>query len=179
MDRNTKIVVELLSKSSLRPVDIADMFDVSESAIANIASQYSTEIANAKATKSVTDMAMDARLENLEATLLNQIEAKAPFETDLRVLAGLYKVINGATRRVEKQQGPATATASIVLNQRFVQNNITFSKDSAGRVVQVADNKLQTASADHVREMASQLLLEADTTTTVTPDEEIDESDFN
>lgn len=159
MDRSTKIIIELLGKSNLNKSQIADTFEVSEQAIADVADVYATEIAELKAGSTVAAGALDTRLDMLESTLLTQIEEQLPQEQDLRVLNAMYKTINSAVRRGrgEAPTGETMETANIVLNQQFVQNNLHFASDSANRIVQVGDTKLQTANADDVRGMAARL----------------------
>ena len=158
MDRSTKIIIELLGKGTMNQAEIARTFEVSPSAISQIATKYPEEIAAMTADAKVAKIGTDSKIDRLEAQLLDKISTGMEFETDLRVLTGMFRVMNQAARRGSGETPTGTAgkqaTATLQLNQRFIQQNITFVKDSYGQIVQVGDTTLATASADNVNAMA-------------------------
>lgn len=156
MDRNTKILVELLGKGTMTQSEIARTFDVSPSAISQIATRYKEEIAEMGAASKVAKLGLDAKIDKLEEQILDQMTAKSEFETDLRVLTGMFKILNSSHRRGRGEVATSgqRTTATLQLNQQFIQQNVSFIKDTQGQVVQVGDTHLTTASSDHVNDMA-------------------------
>lgn len=169
MDSRTRTAIQLLGKGNMSQTAIADVLDVTPSAISRLAEHYSAEIAKLKADSMATAQGIDARLDQIETTLLDKIEERIPHENDLRVLAGIYKIANSAHRRGRGEvptTGEEQGTARLVLNQQFVQQNIHFVKDTANRISQVGDTKLQTADITAVQQMLADMESTVETTTT-------------
>ena len=156
MDNSTKAVVELLGKG-IPQVDIARMFECSGSAVSQIASTYDHEIAEIRAGQQLVKQGTDAAIDRIEAALLVKIENGMSSETDLRILAGMFKTMNSAVRR-SVGESPNGATAGGVvklhLHQNFIGNNIQYVKNAQNEIVKAGETNLTTAHSDSVRDMA-------------------------
>jgi predicted transcriptional regulator len=156
MDNSTKAVVELLGKG-IPQVDIARMFECSGSAVSQIAATYDHEISDIRASQQLVKQGTDAAIDRIEAALLVKIENNMASETDLRVLAGMFKVMNSAVRRSagESPTGAAAGgVAQLHLHQNFIGSNIQYVKNAQNEIVKVGDTNLTTAHSDTVRTMA-------------------------
>jgi predicted transcriptional regulator len=156
MDNSTKAVVELLGKG-IPQVDIARMFECSGSAISQIASTYDHEIADIRAGQQLVKQGTDAAIDRIEAALLVKIENGMESESDLRILAGMFKVMNSAVRRSAGESptgAQAGGIAQLHLHQNFIGSNIQYVKNAQNEIVKVGDTNLTTAHSDVVRTMA-------------------------
>jgi transcriptional regulator with XRE-family HTH domain len=170
MDNGTKTVIELLAKG-LGASEIARMFDVTPSSVSQIKANYAEQIEAKRSDSTLAKVTNDTMLDKIERTLLEKIEEVLPHESDLRILGGMLKTINGAVRRSAGESsgvgsGKEVETAQLHLHASFIQNNITFKQDSQGQVVQVEGTNLNTASSDMVKKMAQ---ITVDTTETHVP----------
>lgn len=167
MDKNVQIVIELLAKGFL-PEKISSMFSIGIGTVQHIQEQHKAEILEMSVGSEIAAQGIDAKIRRAEDIAIDKLTNALALESDISKITHAFKVVNGAKRindKPEKTEGVKFATIQV---NNFIQNKISYQKDTSGQIVAAGNVQLESATQDGVEslldaqiEMENNLALEA------------------